>query len=192
VRCRKCSTTPPLALNLLGGRFDADYPDQVWVADITYLKAREGWLYLAVVIDLYCRMVVGWSINNRMTRDLVINGLAKAIKRRNHDPGLICHSDRGSRYCSHAYQDLLKNHGFLYSMSRKGKCLDNAVAESFFHSLKVKWISGEPPVSRNEMCRSVREYIEVFYKRQRLHSANGYLSPCDFERVDESTLLMSA
>jgi putative transposase len=134
----------------------------------------------------------GWSINNRMTKDLVINALEKAIKRRNPDPGLICHSDRGSQYCSHAYQDLLKNHGFLCSMSRKGECLDNAVAESFFHSLKVEWIYGEPPVSKTEMYRSVREYIEVFYNRQRLHSANGYLSPCDFERVNESTFLMSA
>lgn len=196
-RCKTRAATDsnhnhPVAPNLLGGRFDADYPNQVWVTDITYLKTREGWLYLAVVIDLYSRMVVGWSINNRMTKDLVINALEKAIKRRNPDPGLICHSDRGSQYCSHAYQDLLKNHGFLCSMSRKGECLDNAVAESFFHSLKVEWIYGEPPVSRNEMYRSVREYIEVFYNRQRLHSANGYLSPCDFERVNESTFLMSA
>lgn len=196
-RCKTRAATDsnhnhPVAPNLLGGRFDADYPNQVWVTDITYLKTREGWLYLAVVIDLYSRMVVGWSINNRMAKDLVINALEKAIKRRNPDPGLICHSDRGSQYCSHAYQDLLKKYGFLCSMSRKGECLDNAVAESFFHSLKVEWIYGEPPVSRNEMYRSVREYIEVFYNRQRLHSANGYLSPCDFERVNESTFLMSA
>jgi putative transposase len=196
-RCKTRATTDsnhnhPVAPNLLGGRFDADYPNQVWVTDITYLKTREGWLYLAVVIDLYSRMVVGWSINNRMAKDLVINALEKAIKSRNPDPGLICYSDRGSQYCSHAYQDLLKKHGFLCSMSRKGECLDNAVAESFFHSLKVEWIYGEPPVSRNEMYRSVREYIEVFYNRQRLHSANGYLSPCDFERVNESTFLMSA
>jgi putative transposase len=182
----------PVAPNLLGGQFDAEHPNEAWVTDITYLATSEGWLYLAVVLDLYSRMIVGWSINKRMTKELVIDALKTAIRRRNPAPGLVCHSDRGSQYCSHAYQDLLKEHGFLCSMSRKGECQDNAVAESFFHSLKVEWIYGEPLKARYQMYREVREYIEVFYNRQRLHSKNGYLSPCDFERVNQSSLLLSA
>ena len=127
-----------------------------------------------------------------MTKELVINALETAIRGRNPSPGLICHSDRGSQYCSHAYQDLLKEHSFLCSMSRKGECQDNAVAESFFYSLKVEWIYREPLKSRHQMHREIREYIEVSCIRQRLHSKNGYLSPCDFERVNQSSLLMSA
>ncbi|MGI6627797.1 MAG: IS3 family transposase [Bacillota bacterium] len=182
----------PVAPNLLGRQFDVKYPNKAWVMDITYIATREGWLYLAVVIDLYSRMVVGWSIDKRMTKELVINALNVAIKRRNPSPGLICHSDRGSQYCSNAYQDLLKKHGFLCSMSRKGECQDNACAETFFHSLKVEWIYGEPLKSRYQTKREVREYIEVFYNRQRLHSSNQYLSPCDFERVNQSSFLLSA
>lgn len=121
----------PVAPNLLDRHFDVHAPNKVWVMDITYLATREGWLYLAIVLDLYSRMVVGWSIGKRMTKELVINALGAAIKRRNPAPGLICHSDRGSQYCSYAYQDLLKEHGFLCSMSRKGECQDNACAETF-------------------------------------------------------------
>ena len=157
--------------------------------DITYLATSEGWLYLAIVLDLYSRMVVGWSIDKRMTKELAIGALENAIKRRKPAPGLICHSDRGSQYCSHDYQDLLQKHGFLCSMSRKGECQGNACAETFFYSLKVEWIYGEPLKSRYRMKQEVREYIEVFYNRQRLHSKNGYLSPCDFERVKSSFLL---
>lgn len=160
--------------------------------DITYLATSEGWLYLAIVLDLYSRMVVGWSIGKRMKKELVIDALKSAIKRRNPEPGLICHSDRGSQYCSHAYQKLLQENGFLCSMSRKGKCQDNACAETLFHSLKVEWIYGESLKSRHRMIQEVREYIEVFYNRQRLHSYNVYLSPWDFERVNQSSFSLSA
>jgi putative transposase len=179
----------PVAPNLLGRQFEVQHPNKAWVMDITYLATSEGWLYLAIVLDLYSRMVVGWSIDKRMTKKLVIDALETAIRRRNPVPGLICHSDRGSQYCSYAYQDLLQRHGFQCSMSRKGECQDNACAETFFHSLKVEWIYGEPLKSRYRMKQEVREYIEVFYNRQRLHSKIGYLSPCDFERVNSSFLL---
>ena len=182
----------PVAPNLLDRQFDVKQPNKVWVMDITYLATNEGWLYLAIVLDLYSRMVVGWSIRKRMTKELVIDALETAIKRRNPSPGLICHSDRGSQYCSHAYQNLLQEHGFICSMSRKGECQDNACAETFFHSMKVEWIYGEPLKSRYRMKKEVREYIEVFYNRQRLHSNNAYLSPGDFERVNKSSFLLSA
>jgi len=182
----------PVAPNLLGRQFDVPAPNKAWVMDITYIATREGWLYLAVVIDLYSRMVVGWSIDKRMTKELVINSLNMATKRRHPSPGLICHSDRGSQYCSHAYQDLLQKNEFMCSMSRKGECQDNACAETFFHSLKVEWIYGEPLKSRYQTKREVREYIEVFYNRQRLHSSNQYLSPYEFEKVNQSDFLLSA
>ena len=182
----------PVAPNLLGRQFSVHAPNKVWVTDITYLATSEGWLYLAIVLDLYSRKIVGWSIRKRMTKELVIDTLEGAIKRRNPAPGLICHSDRGSQYCSHAYQELLQKHGFLCSMSRKGECQDNACAETFFHSMKVEWIYGEPLKTRYQMKQAIREYIEVFYNRQRLHSNNGYLSPSEFERVNQSSFLLSA
>jgi putative transposase len=181
----------PVAPNLLERQFEVSHPNKVWVMDITYIATSEGWLYLAIVLDLCSRMVVGWSIGKRMTKELVISALEAAVKKRNPGPGLMCHSDRGSQYCSHAYQELLKKHGFLCSMSRKGECQDNACAETFFHSLKVEWIYGEPLKSRCRMKQEIREYIEVFYNRQRLHSKIGYYSPCDFERAN-STFLLSA
>lgn len=181
----------PVATNLLNQNFEATNANEGWVGDITYLKTTEGWLYLSVVIDLYSRKVVGWHINNRMTKELVIDALKMAIANRKPPKGVICHSDRGSQYCSHAYQELLNKHGFRSSMSRRAECLDNAVAESFFHSLKVEAIYGEPLKSNREMRREVREYIEVFYNRQRLHSSIGYLSPCEFEKVN-STFSVSA
>lgn len=130
----------PVAPNLLERQFDVQHLNKVWVMDIAYLATNEGWLYLAIVLDLYSRRIVGWSIGKRMTKELVIDALKTAIKRRNPATGLICHSDRGSQYCSHAYQDLLQKQGFLCSMSRKGECQDYACAETFFHSLKVEWI----------------------------------------------------
>jgi len=181
-----------VAPNLLGREFEVHDPNKVWVTDITYLATSEGWLYLAIVLDLYGRRIVGWSIGKRITKELVIDALEAAIKRRNPAPGIICHSDRGSQSYRHAYQELLQKHGFLCSMSRKGECQDNACAETFFHSLKVEWIYAEPLKSRYQMKQDVREYIEVFYNRQRLYSKNGYLSPCDFERVNQSSFLLSA
>jgi transposase InsO family protein len=182
----------PVAPNLLGQNFDVKRPNAVWVMDITYLQTSEGWLYLAIVLDLYSRMIVGWSIGNRMGKELVINALETAIKKRNPSPGLICHSDRGSQYCSHAYRNLLQKRGFLCSMSRKGDCQDNACAETFFHSLKVEWLYGEPLKPRYHITRRIREYTEIFYNRQRLHSKNGYLSPSNFERANLSSFLLSA
>ncbi len=181
----------PVAPNLLNQQFDVDAPNKIWVGDITYLATSEGWLYLAVVIDLYSRKVVGWSISNRMTKALVLSALMMAIIARKPDKGLIFHSDRGSQYCSYAYQDLLQKHGFRASMSRKGECLDNAVAESFFHSLKVEAIYGNPMKSKVRITQEVREYIEVFYNHQRLHSTLGYVSPCEYEKLN-STFSMSA
>ena len=181
----------PVAPNLLNQQFDVDAPNKIGVSDITYLATTEGWLYLAVVIDVYSRRIVGWSISTRMTKELVLAALLMAIISRKPGKGLICHSDRGSQYCSHAYQALLQKHGLRASMSRKGECLDNAVAESFFHSLKVEAIYGSALQSRMRIKREVREYIEVFYNRQRLHSYIGYMSPCEFERLN-STFSMSA
>lgn len=157
----------------------------LWISN-TLRPGKIGFIWL------YGRMVVGWSIDKHMTKELVVNALNVAIKRRNPSLGLICHSDQGSQYCRNTYQDLIKTHGFLCSMSRKGECQDNACAETSSHSLKVEWIYGGPLKSRYKTKREVREYIEVFYNRQRLHSSNQYLSPCDFERVNQSSFLLSA
>ena len=171
----------PIADNLLERDFRADAPNQKWVQDITYLWTSEGWLYLAIVIDLYSRAVVGWSMSKRMKASLVTDALTMAMFRRGMPKGVIIHSDRGSQYCSHAYRDLARDHDFKVSMSRKGDCWNNAVAESFFHSLKVEAIQFEPVMNRAEMRQAVFEYIDVDYNRKRRHSAIGYTSPFNFE-----------
>lgn len=171
----------PVAPNRLQQDFTAITTDQKWVGDITYLWTDEGWLYLAVVIDLYARRVVGWAMAERMTADLVCAALTMALWRRRMPTGVIVHSDRGSQYCSKDYQLLLQRHGLLCSMSAKGNCYDNAVAESFFHTLKVEVIHGERFPTRALMRQTVFEYIEVDYNRTRRHSACGYLSPEAFE-----------
>lgn len=171
----------PVAPNLLQQDFTATAPNQKYVGDITYLWTGEGWLYLAVVIDLYSRLVVGWAMSERMTAQLVCDALQMALWRRRMPTGVIVHSDRGSQYCSGAYQQLIKEHGLLCSMSAKGNCYDNACAESFFHSLKVEAIHGELFATREEMRQTVFEYIEVDYNRTRRHSANGFISPVAFE-----------
>lgn len=140
-------------------------------------------MYLAVVIDLFSRRVVGWALSNRMTKELVINALNMAIKLRKPPAGLIAHSDRGSQYCSKEYQKLLKKNHIRCSMSKKGDCYDNACAETFFHSFKVEWVYGDTYHTREACKQSAIEYIEVFYNRQRLHSYLGYMAPCQFERV---------
>ncbi|RCW28886.1 IS3 family transposase, partial [Pseudidiomarina tainanensis] len=147
----------------------------------TYLFTSESWLYLAVIIDLYSRSVVGWSMSNRMTATLVCDALKMALFRRGFPEGIIVHSDRGSQYCSNDYRDLIKKHRLTQSMSRKGNCWDNACAESFFHSLKVEALQDEPIMDRENMRRAVFEYIEVDYNKTRRHSAIGYLSPENFE-----------
>lgn len=171
----------PVAPNLLQQDFTATGPNQKYVGDITYLWTDEGWLYLAVVIDLYSRLVVGWAMSERMTAQLVCDALQMSLWRRRMPTGVIVHSDRGSQYCSSAYQRLISEHGLLCSMSAKGNCYDNACAESFFHSLKVEAIHGERFVTREEMRQTVFQYIEVDYNRTRRHSANGFISPEAFE-----------
>ena len=171
----------PVAPNILDQDFSADALNQKWVCDITYLWTGEGWLYLAVVLDLFSRMVIGWAMDKRMKAKLVTDALQMALWRRRMPKGVIVHSDRGSQYCSKKYQALIKKHKLVCSMSAKGNPYDNACAESFFHSLKVELIHGENFDTREIMRRAVFEYIEVDYNRTRRHSANGQISPLDFE-----------
>ncbi|WLQ15626.1 IS3 family transposase [Hahella aquimaris] len=171
----------PVAENLLQQDFNATEINQKWAGDITYLWTEEGWLYLAVVLDLFSRKVIGWAMSKRMKSELVCDALRMALWRRRQPKGVIVHSDRGSQYCSEAYQTLIQAHGLRCSMSGKGNCYDNACVESFFHSLKVEAIHGERYATRQEMREAVFEYIEVDYNRIRLHSANGYLSPESYE-----------
>jgi len=173
----------PVAENILARDFSADQPNTKWTTDITYIWTREGWLYLAVVIDLYSRFVVGWAMSERITRSLVMNAMKMAIWRRKPGKGLLHHSDRGVQYASGAYQALLETYGILCSMSRKGDCWDNAVTESFFHTLKTELVYHEDFQTRREAQRKIFEYLEVFYNRKRLHSALGYKSPADYERI---------
>jgi len=173
--------TLPVAPNLLKQDFVATSPNQKWVGDITYLGTEQGWLYLAVVIDLFSRRIIGWAMSHRMKADIVCEALEMALSKRQNPTGVITHSDRGSQYCSSDYQKLIKRHKLRCSMSAKGNCYDNACAESFFHSLKVEAIHGERFDTRGAMCRQVFEYIEVDYNQQRRHSAIGMISPEAFE-----------
>jgi len=179
----------PVAPNLLNRQFEVKEPDRVYVSDITYIWTHEGWLYLAVVLDLFSRQVVGWSLSNRMSSKLIINALRMAIWRRQPLSGLIFHSDRGQSYCSKNFQKMLKIHGMISSMSRKGNCWDNAVAESFFGSLKTERVFFSSYRTREEAKRDIVDYIEMFYNSYRRHSYLGYISPKEFE---ESWLLKKA
>lgn len=170
----------PVAENVLNQQFKAKAPDQVWTADITYIDTVEGWLYLAVVMDVFSRRIVGWAMDSRMPTSLVANALTMALGRRQPTTGLLHHSDRGSQYASQDYQDRLKGAGIQVSMSRAGNCYDNAMQESFFGTLKCECAS-ERYASRAVARTSLFEYIEVWYNRQRRHSALGYLSPEQFE-----------
>ena len=172
----------PIAENLLQRRFNVSKPGQCWVSDITYVPTLEGWLYLAVTLDLFHRKVIGWSMGRWITRQLAIDALNMAIKNGCFESGLIHHSDRGVQYASNEFQTLLKANEIRCSMSRKGDCWDNAVAESFFHTLKVELIHGKTYNTRQEAKTAIFEYIEGFYNRQRRHSYLGYLSPVDFEK----------
>jgi transposase InsO family protein len=171
----------PVAENVLQQNFVAATPNQKWVSDITYLWTDAGWMYLAIVIDLYSRAVIGWSLQSRMTRQLVCDALQMALWRRHMPKGVIVHSDRGSQYCSQDYQTLLARHELICSMSRKGNCWDNAVAESFFHTLKIEAIYGERFATHEAIKQAIFEYIEVDYNRTRRHSSIGYVSPMMFE-----------
>ena len=171
----------PLFENLLERQFDVAEPDQVYASDITYIWTQEGWLYLAVVIDLYSRKVVGWSMGSRMKAQLVCDALTMAIWLRQPKPGLIHHSDRGSQYASHDFRKLLKSHGILGSMSRKGDCWDNAVVESFFGTLKQERVHWRHYQTRYEAQQDILNYISMFYNSYRLHSYLDYRSPDQYE-----------
>ena len=174
----------PVAPNLLARNFTAAAPDKVWVSDITYLACEEGWEYLATVMDLCSRRIVGWAMQSTLARSLTLNALEMAIAQRRTAPGLIHHSDRGVQYACGDYQAALNQQQIIPSMSRKGDCWDNAPKESFFGTLKCELgLHGLRP-SREHAHRKVFEYIEVFYNRQRLHSSLGYLSPAEFEAAD--------
>lgn len=173
----------PVAPNLLNRDFEVAEPNSVWVSDITYVWTREGWLYLATVLDLFSRQVVGWAMSNRITQELVMDAFTMALWRRRPSPGLILHSDRGSQYCGQAFQQLLKNSGAISSMSRKGDCWDNAVAESFFGTLKTERVSWRSYQTREEAKRDIVDYLEMFYNSRRLHSYLGYVSPRQFEEM---------
>lgn len=168
--------------DLLKREFTPKGPNQVWVADITYIATREGWLYLAVVLDLYSRKVVGWRLGERISRELVIEALKMAVARRKPSAVLVHHSDRGSQYASVEFRRILKEHGIHASMSRKGNCWDNAVAESFFGSLKTELDYDGTFPTRESARREIFEYIEIFYNGSRRHSTLGYVSPREFER----------
>jgi putative transposase len=173
----------PVADNILDRQFEPVAVNQVWVADITYIPTREGWLYLAAVEDLYSRQIVGWSMSERINSRLVVDALEMAVTRRLPGEGLVAHSDRGSPYASDHYQQLLERHAITGSMSRRGNCWDNAPMESFFASLKKELIHDEDYQTRGEARARVFEYIEVFYNRVRRHSALGYQSPVEYEQV---------
>jgi transposase InsO family protein len=174
--------TLPVAANVLDRQFAQPAPDVAWVTDITYIATGEGWLYLAVILDLCSRLVVGWAVSERITRELTLTALEMALVRRRPLRGLVHHSDRGSQYASGDYQAVLAAEGIVCSMSRRGNCWDNAVAESFFATLKVELVHDASWATRQTARAELFEYIEVFYNGQRRHSSLGYLSPRAFER----------
>jgi putative transposase len=173
----------PVAENVLGRDFDPPGPNRAWSADITYIPTADGWLYLAVVEDLFSRLIVGWSMDATMTSRLVVDALDMALRRRRPEAGLLAHSDRGSQYASDHYQRLLGRHGIACSMSRVAQCWDNAPVESFFASLKRELAHQERYTTREEAKGSIFEYVEAFYNRVRRHSSLGFLSPEEFERT---------
>ena len=171
----------PVAPNLLARQFTVAAPNRVWASDVTYVWTREGWLYLAVIVDLFSRRVVGWHLAPRLTRPLVLTALHAALRTRHPGPGWLHHSDRGSQYASRDYQTVLAQAGARCSMSRKGNCWDNAVVESFFHSLKTERISHRHYRTRADAHTDVHDYIERFYNRVRRHSTLGNISPVMYE-----------
>lgn len=173
----------PVAANLLKRDFQIDETDKVWLTDITYIWTKEGWLYLAAIMDLCSRRIVGWALESRMTKEFACRALKMAYDRRRPGMGLIHHSDRGSQYASHDYQALLDAYNMKCSMSRKGDCWDNAPMESFFHTLKTELVHHRDYQNRIQARTEIIEYIEMFYNGERLHSALGYTSPVKFETM---------
>ncbi|GAB3395165.1 IS3 family transposase [Azotobacter armeniacus] len=176
------SHTLPVAENVLGQVFRPNRPNAVWTADITYIPTGEGWLYLAGVKDVFTCEIVGYALSERMTTDLVSRALFRALQQHRPPPGLIHHSDRGSQYCAKAYRDVQEQFGLQSSMSRKGNCFDNAPIESFWGALKNELVHHPCYATRAEAESSIREYIEIFYNRQRRHSRLGYLAPTEFAK----------
>lgn len=176
----------PVAENILNREFKTNSVNRIWAADITYLRTQEGWLYLAAVLDLYSRRVIGWNFGSRMKEELVHDALLMALGRRNPGKELMHHSDRGSQYASKSYQLLLAKYGIKVSMSRKGNCWDNAVMERFFGSLKSERTDGKNYLTREQAKQDVIDYIEMFYNSQRLHSSLGYVTPLQFELKNKS------
>jgi putative transposase len=172
----------PVSPNVINRGFKPSGPDKLWLSDITYIATDEGWLYLATVKDAYSRKIVGWSIDARMTQNIVLEALEMAVKQRRPEPGLIHHSDRGSQYAAKAYQQRLWRYRMIPSMSRKGNCWDNSPMESFFHTLKTEHVYFEVFRTRKEAKSSIFEYIEVYYNRQRSHSSLGFVSPECYEQ----------
>ena len=172
-----------VAPNLLARMFDVETPNSVWVSDITYLPSRAGWLYLAVFVDLYSRRIVGWCVCTSLRHETVLTALSRAVDRRRPPPGLLIHSDRGIQYCCDGFRQEIATHHFVQSMSRKGNCWDNAVAESFFRTLKTEWAYHIELENLEHAERERFEYIEVFYNNQRLHATLDYVSPASFERL---------
>jgi len=170
--------------NILDRNFKAAAPNKKWVSDITFIQTREGFLYLAVVLDLYSRAIVGWSMSHRINENLVQDALSMAVERREVNNGLLLHSDQGSQYKANGYQQRLRDLQITCSMSRKGECHDNAVAESFFHSLKTELVCEQVYINRSVARQEIFKYIEVFYNRKRRHSTLGYKSPLDFEMLN--------
>ncbi|HBP8866936.1 TPA: IS3 family transposase [Escherichia coli] len=167
--------------NRLQRQFNPDAPDERWVTDITYIRTHEGWLYLAVVVDLFSRKIIGWSMQSRMTKDIVLNALLMAVWRRNPEKQVLVHSDQGSQYTSHEWQSFLKSHGLEGSMSRRGNCHDNAVAESFFQLLKRERIKKKIYGTREEARSDIFDYIEMFYNSKRRHGSSDQMSPTEYE-----------
>ena len=170
----------PIEPNLLGREFTVDVPNRVWTGDITYVWTREGWLYLAVVLDLFSRRIVGWSMNSRINKELALNALHTAVGQRRPEAGWLHHTDRGSQYTSNAYREALRGYQAVSSMSRKGDCWDNAPTESFFGTLKKEAIFGEGFGTREEAKSTILEYLR-WYNAERMHSSLGYMSPNEFE-----------
>lgn len=173
----------PIAPNLVNQDFGVEGPNRLWVGDITYIDTSEGWLYLAKVMDVYNREIIGWAADKRMRKELVIKAMDNALLKSDPGKGVIFHSDRGSQYASHDFRKQLSNNGIRQSMSEKGNCYDNAIAESFFKTLKSELIYHKRYKTRNEAQLDIFEYIEVFYNRERLHSALGYKTPVEYRRL---------
>jgi len=176
----------PVAPNLLARDFTATEPNQKWVADITYLATDEGWLYLATVMDLFNRQIVGWATSENIDAALVIEALANAVVQQKPEASLLLHSDRGAQYTAEQNQRAMEKHGIVCSMSRRGNCWDNACMERFFGSLKTEWTNHRRYRTRAEATQDVFEYIEIFYNRKRRHATLGYLSPLDFAKQHEA------